>query len=306
MRILYIFCLLCLGIVHSSTVAQSFDDECCFITEPSTEGCPCEAAYCSYLDVSNSFGKTLGVGCSYSSFGLRLAKIDQERLYYFDVRWNHLHDGSNSADAGIGVRFGDACKGCGANVFFDWRGYHSARFRQISGGIEGWIAPWEFHLDVYLPLQTVETIHKTSIDYEGGYYFRSKTVAAASQIALLTAGRRFALCQEWIPSLYGKVLAGPYYISNHYKQDRFGGMVRADFNFYEYLYLNAIYTADPINHSRFQAVVGITIPFGCGCETYCGDCCAECPPSLFYEAPERLDMIGINKYKKCRYNWNPE
>lgn len=298
--VITLLCLMCLA----SGAAEEQDDsvvanDLADVSKETKECCHFPDRMIAEGYAAIAFGKTIGVDESYASAGLWFGNWCDETLYFVDVRWHHLCNNSNAANGGLGIRFGDDCRGCGANIYYDWRKFHKKDFKQVSVGIDGWIAPWEFRLNTSIPIESFSTLERTTIDYLDGYQFSSVETAYTCKLVSLLLGREFDLREYCSTPLTFTLLAGSYWISDQVQENCYGGIASIDLKMYDMFSLRAIYTHDPIFNNRVQALLTINIPFNTFEEKLC-----SCFSSFFTRRPERLELIPIHTRTHCSYNWS--
>ncbi|MFA6914943.1 MAG: inverse autotransporter beta domain-containing protein [Parachlamydiales bacterium] len=253
---------------------------------------------CAEVYARMTFGKMIGVDDSYSTMGVWAFREESDYLYFLDGRFHHISNGGNGLNVGTGIRFGDIHRGCGINLYYDWRNMHSTNLSQIQIGLEGWLCPWEYRFNAYIPLQSIEHYSQKKSSYPGDFVFHTTKTLYPCRMASLLMGRKFnyELCD--CVDLYFTALAGPYWISNRKNRNRYGVLANIDLCINEIISLKTLFSYDPIFHSRTAGIlVSLTIPFFCNYERE-----NQCSKPLYYSIPERLDLIPVKDKTSCSNN----
>lgn len=260
----------------------------------------CRSALWNYSEAYTriTFGEILGVDDSFATVGSWLFNESENSLYYLDARYHHISNGGNAASIGTGIRFGDTFKGCGAHIYYDWRYSKSTNISQVEAGIEAWLCSWEYHLNAYLPFQSIEKYAQKICTYEGGFIFRQDKTLYPCSLVSLQIGKRYDIETCLFPNLSIKGLIGPYWISNKIERNQYGVMASLDFRLNELINFKTIFSYDRIFRDKAACVLSITIPFGYAVESSC-----YCRSSVYYSPPERLDLIILKDKKSCNSNW---
>ena len=108
------------------------------------------------IGVSQTEGKGLGYAEGYTSLDLFLSQpfCHSGLVPFLDVRGRRFNNGKYAANAGLGLRWLNACASqvWGINGFYDYEDTKHGHYNQAALGLEFFSERWEAHLNGYLPV----------------------------------------------------------------------------------------------------------------------------------------------------------
>lgn len=288
----------------------------CSLEIPFLDCCDFTQNYASkYISLSHTEGKGLGYSQGYSSLDIFLAQplCNGEFIPFVDLRGHVFNNGRYAANAGLGLRWLNACYGqvWGINGYYDT--FLNARlpYHQVSFGLEALTDTWEAHINGYLPIGRKKTpIYTLSYDFSSGFLAKAREQFAMGGF---DAEVGYHFCT--IPCLDLYTGLGPYYYQgrsqktkNAFRAKRkhfAGGRLRASAAFMNYLELEGTAAYD----SRFkwtgQVTLALNIPLD-GIFCFWGqteDCVTWMLEERLYQPVVRNDMMVIDRIN--RFSSNP-
>lgn len=237
---------------------------------------------------------------------------------FIDARGHIFNDGKGAANLGVGLRYmlnrWDAV--AGVNMYYDYRKFRDHHFNQIGIGFELLSAWFDFRLNTYFPVGSVNQ-HKSRLFDFGDDFFavRSKRVQAYKGF---DAELGIWLVRKTPCNFFGLyVAAGPYYYtaSKHNSVERShhsftGGRMRILARINEHIDVSLIGTYDDFFHGTLQGQINFYASFSeimsitsvCAAESCC---CRELPclmDQIAMQPVDRNEIIVADPY--CTWLWN--
>lgn len=245
-------------------------------------------------EVAGAWGQFIGQDKNYGEVGLFLGPAPQDNWFFFsDLRGYWLQNHRLAANAGLGMRWLDCCseRVWGGNVYYDYfEGRHKG-FNRMGVGLESLGTCLDFRINGYLPLNESAHSSKNNLLYPGGYIatFQRREFAYKGVDAEI-GGQIWDGCDF---DIYAA--AGPYYYGGKDVSEVYGGQIRLELRFFEYLTLEGRFSDDNRYHLQGQGKLVLSIPL----DSFF--CCFDLDPCReLFTRPVRRN--GLPFFDKC-CNW---
>lgn len=236
-----------------------------------------------------------GLGCEnrrYATAGLFYAPCVCESRFqpFLDVRGHYLKNDRWAANAGLGLRYLDACSRIyGANLFYDYRDFCVGSFHQVGFGLEYLGACWDLRANGYFPINRRNSKSQLFNNYIGNFFARCKRSERALTGADVEIGTHLYRCGCF--AFYAGV--GGYYYHHKHRDNSWGGMARVKALFTQYASIEVKVTHDREFHTNAQGIFMLSLPLEMIFRV--GNCAACFCESLLFQPVERNETITIDK-----------
>lgn len=255
------------------------------------------------LFVGQREGRGIGYKRGYTTLGAQAAYVRDCGCFipFLDIRGHRFDDNKYAANAGIGVRYSlESCARSilGANIYYDYRQYHSKNFNQVGIGLE-WLSDCiNVRVNGYIPIERSRRIRTTLCRYLGGFFLEKRKFAHALGGADAELEVLLLRCRKF--EIYAA--AGPYAFAQrtkrHHTRRAIGGQFRMEARLGTYFIVGGCVSRDSLFHTRGQGYITFDFPLGWGCFK---DCCTT--PDLLFVPVIRREIIPIHNQCKCRSNF---
>lgn len=250
------------------------------------------------VEAAGAVGQFIGQDKKYAEIGLFTGPAPFNDWFLFaDLRGYWLQKNRPAASAGVGVRWLDSNSQriWGGNVYYDYMEAKHGGFNQIGIGLESLGTCLDFRINGYLPLDHSKRSSFTNTFYPGGFVYRSQENEFSYKGIDAEVG--YHIWENCNFGVYGAV--GPYYYHDKGLPNIYGGQLRLEFSFLDYIRLEGRFSDDNHYHAQVQGKLVVSIPLdellSCFCEK---DRCRA-----FYSQPVRRNGLAFFK-RCCNASWN--
>lgn len=218
----YLFCFFMTGsMAAAQETGQSLQGEfCCNPQLCVSQLCyrPCRFSLSGYV------GEGMGHDTRRASAEFFYAPVPDNSLDwhpFIDLRAHYLSHDHWAANAGLGLRWIDACERIwGANVFYDFR-ESKGDFNQVGVGVETLGPCWDFRVNFYYPVGKKK--HFSHLVVFDNFIGNFKMTCREAELAKRGAGAEFGLpiCRRGCSEIY--LAFGPYYYKYKHRENFWGG-----------------------------------------------------------------------------------
>lgn len=208
--------------------------------------------YDDRIAVRSLMGNGIGFDRGYSSLDLFLSgEVHPYWRLFADMRGHLFDDDRWAANGGIGVRRQGATRNliAGANLYYDFREAHHARFHQIGGGLELLGSLWGMRLNGYLPLERKHCYYRDSQDKK-------------CELSLIGGNLEIDRIVWWSRNLDITAALGGYYLHGEMGKHAGGGQFRVLIHATPYLTFRGQTSYDSLFHWRGSGEIALHVPFG--------------------------------------------
>lgn len=206
--------------------------------------------------------KGVGYDTGYTTLELFLSPDPEARdiIPFVDARGHLFDNGRWAANGGIGLRSLQGKRIYGMNAYYDYRGTSHLNYSQVSLGLEMLGRRVDGRINGYLPIgKKTSSPYDTKYGYFSGHsLFLSQKVEFAMKGFDAEVGFRLGNCAGW--NFYAAT--GPYYFRGPDGPNAWGGKVRADVSYRDWLTLEIIESYDSVFHNNIQGQIGFSFPLG--------------------------------------------
>lgn len=279
--LLLLWCILFCLIAAASSADDIPEAECCVDN--------CQFCYHPVrLSLSGYVGEGMGHDTRRASASFFYSQPVKSIHPFLDLRAHYLSHHRWASNAGLGVRWEDACANriWGANLYYDYREHRVGDFNQVGVGLESLGSCFDFRFNFYYPVGKKKQSHtKVFNDFIGPFEMTCREKVIAKRGASAEFGLPLYRCG--CMQLYTAL--GAYYYRYKHIVNFWGGIARVAFRYTEYLSIEAKVTYDKDFHTKAQGIFTLTLPFSlftdCGCsESNC----------LLWQPVVRNDVIILN------------
>lgn len=179
---------------------------------------------------------------------------------FMDVRGHVFDNGKLAANAGLGLRGLAWNRVFGTSIYYDYRNTKKQNYNQVSFGLET-LGKWvDARVNGYFPVGTqISSPYNLQFDRFSG---NSIFVSQKFQYALTGANGELGVHLPSYKDFNFYTAAGPYYLIGKIGTGIWGGEIRLNGNFKNYVTLEVSYSYDTTFKNIVQGQIGFNIPFG--------------------------------------------
>ena len=179
---------------------------------------------------------------------------------FLDLRAHIFNNGKIATNAGFGLRGILGSRVYGLNTYYDYRNTNKLHYNQVGFGLETLGPVWDVRVNGYLPVGKKIT-SPYAIKF-GQFFDHELLLSQKRQFAMKGAeaelGFHFGKSKNF--EFYGA--AGPYYYLGPLGPNTWGGKIRLNGMYKEYITLELSNSYDNRFHNNFQGQLTFNIPFG--------------------------------------------
>ena len=271
---------------------ENFSNECCGNNE---------SPWVARIEAAGAVGQFIGQKHNYLELGLFGGPAPSDDLFFFvDARGYWLEKNRHAASVGGGIRMLSRSCGTsriwGANLYYDYNEGKHKGFNQIGIGLESLGACLDFRVNAYIPIETKACSSSRTYSYPDGWEWQIREREFSYKGVDGEIGYR--LWQYCNFTVYGA--AGPYYYhSKGPHQNVYGGQIRLEARYLDYVTLEARFSDDNRYHAEVQGKLIISIPIDqlMGCFSY--DRCR----AFFTQPVKRNGLAFFDHCCNAKWNW---
>lgn len=173
-----------------------------------------------------------------------------------DARGHVFNQGKFAVNGGLGARYQGTSRLYGVSSYYDFRQNH-ANYNQVSLGLESLGKRWDFRINGYLPVGTIDgTYDTTFVGVRNNRLIFSKKQEFA--LGCIQTEAEIHLDEISVPCSFS---IGPYWL-NGQNTNAWGGEVRFMMNFSDYVWIEGNASYDNLFKWIGQGRLGVIVPFG--------------------------------------------